>query len=190
MVQSCKVICTRSQSQDLNSGRETRIFIFSHYTRQLHYAEKKNEIKKTHYKQGTRKTPLKENCSNYFHWTVVLYYTICLLQILETQAREGACPGWYRLLIWREKTPICKALPFYHFFTTSKVVCQCHGNHFLGGYIIWVKGGRVERDGAVRLFVLVPSLASSKEPKGFRWILGQASDLVWTKRTLQSKQQT
>lgn len=71
--------------------------------------------------------------------------------------------------LYEERKPqSAKPCLFTIFFTTSKVVCQCHGNHFLSGYIIWVKGGRVERHGAVRLFALVPSLASSKEPKGFR----------------------
>lgn len=90
--------------------------------------------------------------------------------------------------MWKAENLNFQSPAFLPFFTTLKVVCQCHRNHSLSGYEIWFKGGRAGRDGAVRLFGLVPSLVPSKEAKGFGWILAQASDLVLTKRTMQSKQ--
>lgn len=66
------------QRQDPSSGGWTRVPIFNYYyyTRCLHYAEKKNwRLKKYITNNGTRKKPLKENCSYYFNWTVVFYST-------------------------------------------------------------------------------------------------------------------
>ena len=82
------------------------------------------------------------------------------IQVLETQAIEGACLG---------PGSLCRR----HMWSVSIAEIT-----FLVARVFGFARGRTGRERAVRLLGLIPNLAPSKEPKGGKAILGQASDSV------------